>query len=705
MNVLPQTERAGAQRPGKSTPTVLGCLSKVGVTVSLFGDDVWDLACIDHARNRRPIKLRFGDLRGDRKRIAKELMWQRLNEPVESLRRKGKRRTWSAPTCKGSLGSLKRFFAFLDEAGIRFLHEVTQEYADAFAMKVKDEVESRPHVASILKIMDCLYEARDHLTGGGLHFVPFGARSTMKVADVRKPKENLTSRIPEPVIGILLAWALAYVDRFSADILAAERDYRGVGHPETSLILQDAARAFSTYVEEEAARMGGVPAIRHKGRLQAAKTLIASRAGVSLSWLRTSGAPALSAAIARHGFAERCLVFGVSTADQAERPWRGAMSVAEMKGECVHLSIACYVVCAYLSGMRDSEVQALERDCLQTIFDEDGRPLRYRLHGLTFKNQAVPKKASWVVIGPVARAVAVLLELTVDHFERTADPHLFVRLHWRNNKEGGSALFKSTVCGLLRDFARHCSEDLAPGLPAGAASGPYRLAPIPEAPGGPWHFVTSQFRRTMAWHIANRPFGVVAGMIQYKHASIQMFEGYAGDSKSDFRAEVEAEELHARQGDIVEMWTDAQAGRLPAGPMAPELVAVFEAISEAIGPSPCQVADSKRADALVRQKARQLYPGLLADCFYVPSQARCQKATPVELRIEPVSGLCDPDCPRACWSAKHIGNWRDLEAETLRLRNLNRGPPIQRDILEDRLADIRRYIAAIEEASHGESGY
>jgi hypothetical protein len=39
---------------------------------------------------------------------------------------------------------------------------------------------------------------------------------------------------------------------------------------------------------------------------------------------------------------------------------------------------------------------------------------------------------------------------------------------------------------------------------------------------------SSQFRRTLAWFIARRPGGSIAGAIQYKHHGIQMFEGYTG---------------------------------------------------------------------------------------------------------------------------------------------------------------------------------
>src|SRR6266536_212347 len=64
---------------------------------------------------------------------------------------------------------------------------------------------------------------------------------------------------------------------------------------------------------------------------------------------------------------------------------------------------------------------------------------------------------------------------------------------------------------------------------------------IPLVGGQRWHLTTSQFRRTLAWFIARRPGGAIAGAIQYRHQRVQMFEGY-GTSRSGFRAEVEAEQ-------------------------------------------------------------------------------------------------------------------------------------------------------------------
>ena len=75
---------------------------------------------------------------------------------------------------------------------------------------------------------------------------------------------------------------------------------------------------------------------------------------------------------------------------------------------------------------------------------------------------------------------------------------------------------------------------------------------IPGDPEGkPWRITTRQFRRTIAWHIANRPFGTIAGMIQYKHASVAAFEGYAGSSASGFRAEVENQRALGQLDDLL----------------------------------------------------------------------------------------------------------------------------------------------------------
>jgi hypothetical protein len=58
-----------------------------------------------------------------------------------------------------------------------------------------------------------------------------------------------------------------------------------------------------------------------------------------------------------------------------------------------------------------------------------------------------------------------------------------------------------------------------------------------------WRLTTSHFRRTLAWFIARRPGGVIAGAIQYRHQKIQMFEGYAKAREFHQTGEVSAGRL------------------------------------------------------------------------------------------------------------------------------------------------------------------
>jgi hypothetical protein len=117
---------------------------------------------------------------------------------------------------------------------------------------------------------------------------------------------------------------------------------------------------------------------------------------------------------------------------------------------------------------------------------------------------------------------------------------------------------------------------------------------IPRGPDGlPWRITTRQFRRTIAWHIANRPFGTIAGMIQYKHASVAAFEGYAGSSRSGFRAEVEAQRALGQLDDILAYFDEHRAGKPLHGPAAPRIANTMDAAAGELGPLPAMIAGQR----------------------------------------------------------------------------------------------------------------
>jgi len=155
---------------------------------------------------------------------------------------------------------------------------------------------------------------------------------------------------------------------------------------------------------------------------------------------------------------------------------------------------------------------------------------------------------------------------------------------------------------------------------------PTRRRSWPEDPEGsavamPWHLTTTQFRRTLAWHIAHQPFGVVAGARQYQHARIAIFEGYAGTSASGFAAEVAAEEAVAKLDYLEDLYRDWNDGMRSGGGAAQRIDAEFERVRRELGDLPGVVASPARLRTMLAHLAKVLYPGTLNDCFHQPATA------------------------------------------------------------------------------------
>ena len=88
------------------------------------------------------------------------------------------------------------------------------------------------------------------------------------------------------------------------------------------------------------------------------------------------------------------------------------------------LQAAAYIVCAYLTGMRDCEVQAMRRGCLSIARSEDGLIERHRIRSTIYKRRAaVGEAASWVTIEPVADAITVL-----EAYLQSPDPATYPQL-------------------------------------------------------------------------------------------------------------------------------------------------------------------------------------------------------------------------------------------------------------------------------------
>ena len=210
-------------------------------TLSRFGDDVWDLSPAMFRANARPATFRvdFGAIADPPlRRLAKEYMLARLQARLRSYRG-----PCGPSTAKGTLLFLRHFGEFLhDRIGSVELARVDQQVLDAYLAHLgADGARSSQQIRLYVDVPIDLHHFGPWVTGGGIPFLPWGGRTASNVSGrSRTSAENTTPRIPEPVIGALLHWAMRYVDVFSPDILAAREELDRLEARAAQIIAEDA---------------------------------------------------------------------------------------------------------------------------------------------------------------------------------------------------------------------------------------------------------------------------------------------------------------------------------------------------------------------------------------------------------------------------------------------------------------------------------
>jgi hypothetical protein len=336
--------------------------------------------------------------------------------------------------------------------------------------------------------------------------------------------------------------------------------------------------------------------------------------------------------------------------------------------------------------MRDCEVQAMRRGCLSVARSEDGVIMRHRVRSIVYKGKSSRgEPAEWVTIEPVAEAIEVLERLSLRAAAArgldTLWPVLIVRPSCKD-------YLSAEIVRQLNAYREHLNTLF------GTADSP-TVSPGPD--GKPWRITTRQFRRTIAWHIANRPFGTIAGMIQYKHACVAAFEGYAGSSASGFRAEVEAQRTIGQLDDLLIYFDDRRAGIMPSGPAGSRIARALDTAADELGPLPAMVADRARLRTLLSSLARTLHVGVLADCFFDPGTAMCLKQVTAPDAKGPLTALCQPTrCPNACITARHRPAWARAAANAEALLREKRLSEPQRVALGADLQRFQSVLAGIE---------
>jgi hypothetical protein len=364
------------------------------------------------------------------------------------------------------------------------------------------------------------------------------------------------------------------------------------------------------------------------------------------------------------------------------RPWRGRFDAHSLVEEEVNLQTAAYILCAYLSGMRDGEVQAMRPGAVARSCSADGMIERLAVRSTVFKDRGTRGEAAeWITIAPVDRAVAIAERLAAHHRRHRGEDELWLVLNGHNETSGH-------------------------GIPHIVAQINRLRATIDQRYGKPdepvflwWRGIPGRLRPCSSderW-LGISPIGrsVVAGKIQYKHASVAMFDGYAGSSASGFRQEVEQERALGQLDDIEHYEAHLRSKRL-AGPAALRLTQEYDRVGRELGPFPGRIVDKGRIKAMLAHLARTLHVGHLTDCFFDPATALCLDKRNMGQRVDPLLSQCAPDrCPNSCVTMRHLPVWEASIAETDVLLRSKRLSCVQREALRRDNERKRKLIAPL----------
>jgi hypothetical protein len=673
--------------------------------LSRFGQDRWHLNEAIFEQDAKPCSISFTAIPAPLRLMAKHYVWQQINADAPPSIKRGRS---SIKTIHVAWVYFKAFALWLHSRGITSMTQVTAQLLDEYlADLIEDDsldLDTRFRRTNEVRRLWC-YRV---LLPEEMRLPPMPPWNGDTASDLfgryRTARENLTRRISEDTMQSLLAWAIRFVEDFSADILAAHAEY---------LILRSRspeARRASGPVTRPPAGQIETRVAAWLDHLRAAGGRLPGRLGpdgtISIDWRHVGKILGCSgnSKMATSPAGRMLLASGIEVGDGAcletpvtatvrGVPWHdGPFGYEAAPGLARLLSTACLVVVSYLSGARPGEVLNLRRGCMS----HDSASDLWLMSGVFFKNAidaagsklpaGAPRRDPWVVVKVVADAVAVLERLHGHEmlFPSRLEPH---RRPQATRRKGESRTGQLIVAD-LSEFTDWCN----------AQAGRLGTGQIPADRHGA--LTAARFRRTLAWFIRRRPRGLVAGSIQYGHVHTRLIQGYAGDYDSGFPDEYAFEDALAR---LDELGTDQQAlssGEHVSGPAAR---AYRERVITAGGQFAGRVLTSSRqARDLLANPMLKIFHGDGMTCVFDPQQAACQlRGTADDPAVTPDIGDCRPRCPNIARTDRDITVVRARRDQLALIVADPLAPPIRHQRDKTELARLEAVLRAHDATREG----
>jgi hypothetical protein len=173
---------------------------------------------------------------------------------------------------------------------------------------------------------------------------------------------------------------------------------------------------------------------------------------------------------------------------------------------------------------------------------------------------------------------------------------------------------------------------------------------IPPDPHG--RIGTERFRRSLAWHIARRPGGLVALAIQYGHLRTSVAAGYAARSRDGIHDLLEVETARATIDTVADLNAALEDGLGISGPAARRAIKAAATAPQYTG----TLITARQARQILANPHLAVYdnPHTLLMCVYKRDKALCHRG----LKDTPSLDRCVPVCANIARTDQHATGLR-----------------------------------------------
>ncbi|MEV8106229.1 integrase [Streptomyces sp. NPDC088135] len=669
--------------PGPNSPVVLSQWISSGNKHpnALYSASVWPLAPLIDNPSTSLVKISWKKCPAALLGQVKLAVWTMINGRLRPtyLQNQGvsARARTSAEDMRDTAYEWMRLARWLHERRISSLGNCTEDAWRTYVSERWQDGVSRGHAEKICARLTDLW-AFDQLgtRPAGIARPPWEAEGVddfLPAADGSAGRENSTEPLDPQVLGPLLVWAIRLVDDFADDILAAWTERQRMF---TAAAANRASRESWAALEQlllPRIRSGdGVPTVQLHGKRRFARTYVSALTGTSPNQIGRFIEQHQLSILAREQPGPCPLQVPV-TGRIDGNPWRENMDFDEVAELMRHLGTAAAVICLYLTGMRPQEVQGLRSGCCPDPEPgTDGIPGRHLIHSWHYKNvtdddgnhisAGEEREVPWVAITPVVNAIRVLERMVPEgEFLLSSAHHDFTaqRSHLGVLKNGA-------LNTRIRDFAAWANHEAAAQGLTGQT--------IPEDPHGA--IGTARFRRSLAWHIARRPGGLVALAIQYGHMrtvlDARTSSGYGSRSRTGIHSVLDVETALAAADTAAKLRDQVAAGEKISGPASRRALNAAATTLRFLGRIVPKTF-AKKAAAFLARDGVVLFdnPDALLICAFKHDNALCE---PDAGATAPRQYDCRPGCGNAVRTDTHARQLRERADEIDQLAAAAPGP-------------------------------